>query len=94
MQSNNGEIPIAQPLQNYTFPGVLHYLQVEWRRFERDRNEWELERSELKVRATKKARVAFLEGERKSLDNLKNDLIRRVKMLEHAIRQERYRWIM
>jgi hypothetical protein len=33
----------------YTLPGVLHFLQQEWRRFERDRNEWEMERAELKV---------------------------------------------
>lgn len=77
-------------LQNYSFPGVLHYLQVEWRKFERERNEWEIERADLKVVEHNKARVAFLEGERKALENLKNDLIRRVKMLEYTIRQERY----
>jgi hypothetical protein len=30
-------------------PGALHYLYNEWRHFERDRSEWELERAELKV---------------------------------------------
>jgi striatin 1/3/4 len=29
--------------------GVLHYLQSEWRRWERDRNEWEIERAEMRV---------------------------------------------
>jgi striatin 1/3/4 len=33
----------------YTLPGVLHFLQAEWRRYERDRNEWEIERAEMKV---------------------------------------------
>jgi hypothetical protein len=28
---------------------VLHYLQSEWRRWERDRNEWEIERAEMRV---------------------------------------------
>ncbi|CAG0902415.1 unnamed protein product [Cyprideis torosa] len=35
------------------------------------------------------ARIAFLEGERKGQINLKNDLVRRIKMLEYALRQER-----
>lgn len=62
---------------------VLHYLQSEWRRWERDRNEWEIERAEMR------ARIALLEGQRKSAENLKVDLLRRVKMLEYALRQER-----
>lgn len=33
----------------YTLPGVLHYLQVEWRKFEREKNEWAIERAELQV---------------------------------------------
>lgn len=37
----------------------------------------------------KQARIAFLQGERKGQDNLKNDLIRRIQMLEHALRAER-----
>ncbi|ORX54069.1 WD40 repeat-like protein [Hesseltinella vesiculosa] len=71
--------------QEYHLPGILHYLQVEWRRFERERNEWAIERSELK------ARIALLEGERRGNDNLKTDLIKRVKMLEYALKQERKR---
>ena len=35
------------------------------------------------------ARIALLEGERRSAENLKLDLSRRVKMLEFALRQER-----
>lgn len=38
---------------------------------------------------TRKARIAFLQGERKGQENLKNDLIRRIKMLEYALKQER-----
>ncbi|GMK57236.1 hypothetical protein CspeluHIS016_0400700 [Cutaneotrichosporon spelunceum] len=62
---------------------VLHYLQSEWRRWERDRNEWEIERAEMR------ARIAMLEGQRRSAENLKVDLLRRVKMLEYALRSER-----
>ena len=40
------------------------------------------------------ARIAFLQGERKGQENLKNDLVRRIKMLEYALKQERYNWIL
>jgi len=36
------------------------------------------------------ARIAFLQGERKGQENLKNDLVRRIKMLEYALKQERF----
>jgi len=35
------------------------------------------------------ARIAFLQGERKGQENLKRDLVRRIKMLEFALKQER-----
>lgn len=36
------------------------------------------------------AKIAFLNGERKGQENLKNDLVRRIKMLEYALKQERW----
>jgi striatin 1/3/4 len=73
--------PPAPPPMNLA--SVMHYLQSEWRRWERDRNEWEIERAEMR------ARIALLEGERRSAENLKMDMLRRVKMLEFALKQER-----
>ena len=35
------------------------------------------------------AQLAFLQGERKGQENLKMDLVRRIKMLEFALKQER-----
>jgi hypothetical protein len=35
------------------------------------------------------ARIAFLQGERQGQENLKNALVRRIKMLEYALKQER-----
>lgn len=35
--------------QEMNLASVLHYLQSEWRRWERDRNEWEIERAEMRV---------------------------------------------
>ncbi|XP_027027950.2 striatin-3 isoform X1 [Tachysurus fulvidraco] len=72
--------------QQYTIPGILHYIQHEWARFEMDRAHWEVERAELQ------ARIAFLQGERKGQENLKNDLVRRIKMLEYALKQERAKY--
>jgi striatin 1/3/4 len=36
----------------YTIPGVLHFLQHEWTRFEYDRQQWEADRAELTVSRT------------------------------------------
>ncbi|CAB4065625.1 STRN1_3_4 [Lepeophtheirus salmonis] len=71
---------------NYSIPGILHFIQHEWSRFEMERNQWEEERAELQTR------VAFLQGERKGQENLKKDLVRRIKMLEYALKQERNKY--
>nr|ACR77508.1 striatin [Danio rerio] len=68
---------------HYSIPGILHFLQHEWARFEPERAQWEVERAELQ------AQIAFLQGERKGQENLKKDLVRRIKMLEYALKQER-----
>ena len=33
----------------YSIPGILHFLQHEWSRFEMERGQWEVERAELNV---------------------------------------------
>ncbi|XP_074641715.1 striatin-3-like isoform X2 [Tubulanus polymorphus] len=71
---------------HYSMPGILHFLQTEWARFEMERSQWEVERAELQ------ARIAFLQGERKGQENLKQDLVRRIKMLEFALKQERAKY--
>ncbi|KAG9484108.1 striatin isoform X3 [Eleutherodactylus coqui] len=70
----------------YSIPGILHFLQHEWARFEVERAQWEVERAELQ------AQIAFLQGERKGQENLKKDLVRRIKMLEYALKQERAKY--
>jgi striatin 1/3/4 len=51
--SNNGQQQQQQQIDNqrpsYTIPGILHYLQHEWSRFEYDRQQWEADRAELLV---------------------------------------------
>ncbi|XP_035993551.1 striatin [Fundulus heteroclitus] len=70
----------------YSIPGILHFLQHEWARFEVERTQWEVERAELQ------AQIAFLQGERRGQENLKKDLVRRIKMLEYALKQERAKY--
>jgi len=36
----------------YTIPGILHFVQHEWARFEMERAHWEVERAELQVKQT------------------------------------------
>lgn len=43
-----GEAARAQ----YSIPGILHFLQHEWARFEVERAQWEVERAELQVKKT------------------------------------------
>ena len=40
---------------NYSIPGILHFLQHEWSRFEMERGQWEVERAELQVKITLKS---------------------------------------
>ncbi|KAG7199672.1 hypothetical protein KM043_014262 [Ampulex compressa] len=80
----NGDAKDQRP--QYSMPGILHFIQHEWARFELERSQWELDRAEFQ------ARIAFLQGERKGQENLKNDLVRRIKMLEYALKQERARY--
>ncbi|XP_054832648.1 striatin isoform X2 [Eublepharis macularius] len=78
--------PASAARAQYSVPGILHFLQHEWGRFEAERAEWEAERAELQ------AQIAFLQGERKGQENLKKDLVRRIKMLEYALKQERAKY--
>ena len=37
------------PRTQYSIPGILHFIQHEWARFEMERSQWEVERAELQV---------------------------------------------
>lgn len=50
LQQPGDLLPPPQSGQDFTLSSVLHFLQTEWRRYERDRNEWEIERAEMRVR--------------------------------------------
>ena len=81
-EANGRADPFATP--QWSIPGILHYLQYEWHRFECERQQWDTERAELKTQ------LSILRGELVAHMNLKRDLVRRIKMLEYCLRQERY----
>lgn len=45
--ANNVNTQQAAP--QYTIPGILHYIQHEWSRFELERSQWDVDRAELQV---------------------------------------------
>lgn len=44
---SNGDAKDKRP--QYSMPGVLHFIQHEWARFELERSQWELDRAEFQV---------------------------------------------
>uniref|UniRef100_A0A8C8H2I4 Striatin N-terminal domain-containing protein n=1 Tax=Oncorhynchus tshawytscha TaxID=74940 RepID=A0A8C8H2I4_ONCTS len=50
---------------HYNIPGILHFLQHEWARFEVDRAQWEVERAELQVNHVKMPCLFLVGGLRK-----------------------------
>lgn len=45
--ANNVNSQQATP--QYTIPGILHFIQHEWSRFELERSQWDVDRAELQV---------------------------------------------
>lgn len=43
--ANNGNAQIPQ----YTIPGILHFIEHEWQRFQAERSQWDTDRAELQV---------------------------------------------
>ena len=44
--ANNGN---AQNVPQYTIPGILHFIEHEWQRFQAERSQWDTDRAELQV---------------------------------------------
>jgi len=43
INEDNKQIP------QYSIPGILHFIQHEWARFEMERSQWEVDRAEFQV---------------------------------------------
>lgn len=52
---------------HYSIPGILHYIQHEWARFEMERAQWEVERAELQVSLFKRELRFMIYGYRKTM---------------------------
>jgi hypothetical protein len=61
----------------------MRFLQLEWHNHERARNAWDIERAEMK------AKIAKQEGEVRSARKLNDQLNKHIRMLEHALMNER-----
>ena len=61
----------------------MRFLQLEWHSHERARNAWDIERAEMK------AKIAKQEGEVRSAKKLNDQLNKHIRMLEHALTNER-----
>ncbi|VDL19787.1 unnamed protein product [Hymenolepis diminuta] len=70
---------------DYSIYGILNFLQSEWTKMSIERSRWEFERAELQ------AKITVLQNEKIGCENLKSDLVRRIKMLEYALQQERFK---
>ena len=70
-------------MTDYSLPGVLHFLQSEWRKFESLKNEWGIEKSDLL------SQIVVLNGQKSNLEIINADLQKRIKMLEYALKKER-----
>lgn len=46
---NNKQNDESNPKAQYSIPGILHFIQHEWARFELERSQWEVDKAELQV---------------------------------------------
>merc|ERR1712071_426392 len=58
VKTNNNED--NNPRTQYSIPGILHYIQHEWARFEMERSQWDVERAEFSTRSVLKTRNCFV----------------------------------
>uniref|UniRef100_A0A1B0D7U7 Striatin N-terminal domain-containing protein n=1 Tax=Phlebotomus papatasi TaxID=29031 RepID=A0A1B0D7U7_PHLPP len=49
-QDDNQTNQTSGPPHHYSIPGILHFIQHEWARFEHERSQWDVDRAELQVR--------------------------------------------
>lgn len=83
METNNSENTMQPNIfADYTVSGVLLYLHKEWQSFEAQRNEWQIERLELKTTIDYQFKTI------KNLEIQNDDASKRLKILEHAIKSK------
>ena len=73
-------------LKNYTWSGVISFLNENCKATEIEKTQWLVEKKQFIER------ISQLEGELQASEAVNKDLIRRVKMLEFSLRQERIKY--
>ena len=73
-------------LKNYSWAGVLSFLNENCKASEIEKTLWQVEKRQYIER------ISQLEGELEASESINKDLIRRVKMLEFSLRQERIKY--
>lgn len=74
---------LAKEVSRYSMAGVLSYLEQEWFNYQDQREKWALDRMQMQ------RQIDVLEQKNTALENVQYDLLRRIKMLEYALVQER-----
>ena len=73
-------------IKNYTWAGVISFLNEQCKTSEIERTQWLVEKKHYLER------ISQLEGELQASESINKDLMRRVKMLEFSLRQERIKY--
>ena len=73
-------------IKNYTWAGVISFLNEQCKTSEIERTQWLVEKKHYIER------ISQLEGELQASESINKDLMRRVKMLEFSLRQERIKY--
>ncbi|OMJ91111.1 hypothetical protein SteCoe_6370 [Stentor coeruleus] len=73
-------------LKNYTWAGVVSFLNEQCKSSEMEKTQWLVEKKQYTER------ISQLEGELQASEAINKDLIQRVKMLEFSLRQERIKY--
>lgn len=79
----SGWRPVTTMAKLLSLTGVMRFLQTEWHRHERDRNAWQIERAEMKLR------IGKLEGDGRTNKRLRESMDKHIRILEHALKKER-----
>eukprot|EP00002_Diphylleia_rotans_P027271 TRINITY_DN5465_c0_g1_i8.p1 TRINITY_DN5465_c0_g1~~TRINITY_DN5465_c0_g1_i8.p1 ORF type:complete len:118 (-),score=26.18 TRINITY_DN5465_c0_g1_i8:63-416(-) len=73
----------SSALKDISVVELLSHLTSEYHRYERERNKWQTETTKLQLK------IKHLEDERRIQVDINKDLVRRIKLLEFALRTER-----
>ena len=70
----------------YTWQGVMQFLNDQQKIISQKETEWMVEKYELE------SKIKIIEAESKAQENINEDLVKRIKMLEYALRVERLKY--